>query len=580
MAAEFSELVGTGAGTGTGEGAGVRSGLAGRAAAKAAQGWHPASLVLAICFWTALPGNLPLWRALHRLGMLDGRAGALLGTSMAVTILALLAALMSLFAWRGTLKPALAVLLVVQALGAHYMLTYNVVIDTTMMTNVLLTDRREVVDLIGWPLWRDLGWLLAPPLLLLWRVRLRPMAAGRALRANALLLVSMLALAAVAILAGFQPIASTSRNNKSLRYLVNPISGLVAVGKLAAAPLARPPGPLQLVGTDAVLGARGAAAAQAGRPPLFVLVLGETARADRLGLNGYARDTTPGLSREPVASFRDVRSCGTSTAASVPCMFSPLGREGFAKRDADHENLLDVLQHAGLAVLWVDNQAGGCKGVCDRVPNVSTVGSRNAALCADGDCHDEILLEGLDERIAALPAERRARGVVVVLHTMGSHGPAYFKRSRPDEKRFLPECDSIDLQRCTHESLQNAYDNSIVATDAFLVRTIRWLEAHTAQQAPALLYLSDHGESLGEHNVYLHGLPYSIAPPEQKQVPWITWLSPGFAARSGLSTACLTRQATLPLSHDNLFHSVLGLLDVETRAYQPALDAYAACARG
>ena len=120
--------------------------------------------------------------------------------------------------------------------------------------------------------------------------------------------------------------------------------------------------------------------------------------------------------------------------ASLPCMFSSLGKDRFTSRSAEHENLLDVLQAAGLAVLWIDNQSG-CKGVCDRVVSASTAdlaGTPAAArLCRDGECLDEALLEGLDARIAALPPERRRNGVVVVLHQMGSHGPAYSRRS-PD----------------------------------------------------------------------------------------------------------------------------------------------------
>lgn len=310
-----------------------------------------------------------------------------------------------------------------------------------------------------------------------------------------------------------------------------------------------------------------------------MLVLGETGRAGNFGLNGYERDTTPGLAKEDVASLRDVTSCGTSTAASVPCMFSPLGRGGFLARRADTENLLDVLQRAGLAVLWLENQAG-CKGVCDRVFSANTQDTADPVLCPDNECLDDVLLQGLDQRLAALPAERRARGTVVVLHTMGSHGPAYFKRSTPPFKRFLPECTSVDLQRCSRDEVRNAYDNSIAYVDQFLVRTIRWLESRQGDSETAMVYLADHGESLGEHNIYLHGLPFAIAPDEQKKVPWITWLSPRLQEASGLHTSCLKRQIDIPATHDNLFHSLIGLAGVQTQAYKPALDIYASCTRG
>jgi lipid A ethanolaminephosphotransferase len=260
----------------------------------------------------------------------------------------------------------------------------------------------------------------------------------------------------------------------------------------------------------------------------------------------------------------------------VPCMFSNLGRENFESRTTQHEGLLDVLQRAGLAVLWIDNQSG-CKGVCDRVPSVSTSSNTESALCATGECLDGVMLEGLDERIAALDAGRVARGLVIVMHQMGSHGPAYHLRSPADMKRFLPECKTAALQDCSRDQLVNAYDNSIVYTDHFLAQAIGWLKTRADKADTAMIYVADHGESLGENNLYLHGMPYSVAPDVQKHVPWITWVSEGFQRSAGLSMSCLRTAGDQRISHDNYFHSVLGLASVQTSAYVPALDAYAAC---
>ena len=218
-------------------------------------------------------------------------------------------------------------------------------------------------------------------------------------------------------------------------------------------------------------------------------------------LNGYARPTTPELAKLPVLSFTDVSSCGTATAASLPCMFSPLGREAFDAR-ASTENLLDVLQRAGLAVLWLDNQAG-CKGLCERIPNAFTHQLPPAPApcppaCAMARCFDEALLHALDKRIAALDPERVKRGVVLVLHQMGSHGPAYYKRSPPDLKPFQPECRSNALQRCAREEVINGYDNTIATTDRMLARAVTWLQGQQKRSSPGMYYVSDHGESLGE----------------------------------------------------------------------------------
>ncbi|MEO7939904.1 MAG: sulfatase-like hydrolase/transferase [Burkholderiaceae bacterium] len=314
-----------------------------------------------------------------------------------------------------------------------------------------------------------------------------------------------------------------------------------------------------------------------------MLVVGETARAANFSLGGYGRNTNPELARiaadgTALTYYSAVRSCGTNTQASLPCMLSHLGKQAFESTRQPYENLLDVLQRAGLAVLWVDNQSG-CKGLCDRVNHVDTFGQTTPGLCADGACFDAVMLSGLDERIAALDAERRARGVVLVLHQMGSHGPAYFKRSPAEFKPFLPECTSNVLQDCARDQLVNAYDNTLVYTDHVLASLVGWLadKAAHGRQDTAMVYVSDHGESLGENNLYLHGLPYALAPETQTHVPMLSWVSPPMAQRLNLRPDCLRQHAAGPLSHDNLFHAMLGLADVQTSLYRKDMDWFAAC---
>ncbi len=521
--------------------------------------------------WMATVGNAPLWAELHQLQLLASPAGWAFAAALALIMAAALTALLGLLAWRWTLKPMLVLLLLAAAFGAYFMSSYHVVIDTGMLVNVLQTHPGEAADLLSLRMVATVALLGGLPALLVCALPVRYGRWPRRVLHNlVLVLAASVLLVGTAVLA-FQPLSSTMRNHKQLRYLMNPLNSVYALGWLAVSPLRRDDSVTLALGEDARAGAPGA------RPPLLVLVLGETGRSGNFGLNGYARDTTPELAREKLASWRNAWSCGTSTATSVPCMFSHLGRERFEARKTNHEGLLDVVQRAGLAVLWIDNQSG-CKGVCDRVPSVSTSQFQHPALCEGGDCLDAIMLQGLDARIAALAPERRARGVVLVLHQMGSHGPAYFKRSPATHKRFQPECASNDLQACSREQLVNAYDNSIAYTDHFLASTINWLKSQQTAYDPAMVYVADHGESLGENNLYLHGLPYAIAPDLQKRVPWLTWLSPGFEQRSAVSVACLQGQRDAQVSHDNYFHSVLGLLGIQTRVYQRTLDAYAPCA--
>ena len=300
---------------------------------------------------------------------------------------------------------------------------------------------------------------------------------------------------------------------------------------------------------------------------LFVLVIGETARAANWGLSGYERQTTPELAKLDVLNFPDVSSCGTDTETSLPCMFSAVGRRDYDERRIHgQESLLHVLARAGFKVQWRDNQSG-CKGVCAGLDEQQLGSMNTPTLCADGRCLDEILLQGLDRVVDDAHGNR-----FIVLHQLGSHGPAYASRYPQAFDRFQPACASGELRQCSQAEIINAYDNSLLYTDHFLAGTIRFLQGEASRYDTAMLYLSDHGESLGEHNVYLHGLPWSIAPREQKQVPMLMWLSPGYLRDFDMDPSCLRRQAQKPSSHDHLFHTVLGLLDVRTDAYDESHD--------
>ena len=536
------------------------------------------TLAVLSALWIAVFANWPLWRALLALPETNSFRGALFVVGLGVMIAALITALLALAAWGLSIKPMITLLVLAAAFGAHFMGTYGIVIDSTMMINVVQTDPREVRDLLSPRLVLSVLFLAGVPLLLVWRARLQRLGMLAQLGRNTLGLVMALSVLVALVFALFADLSTTMRNNKSLRYLINPLNSFYALADLGLRANAKPGGPPLVIGADARIAPRAAGT----RPPLVLLMVGETARSDHFALNGYARPTNPELSALDLVSFREVSSCGTNTATSLPCMFSHLGKARFEARERDSENLLDLVQRAGMAVLWLDNQAG-CKGLCEHVPNAHAIDAApgNAAppvpICQDGECLDEALLIGLDSRLAALPADKRERGVLLVLHQMGSHGPAYFKRSPPSRKPFMPECSTNVLQQCDRASLINAYDNSIAYTDHVLAQTVLWLNGQSANFETAMLYVSDHGESLGDNNLYLHGLPYALAPREQTHVPMVLWLGPRAQGDANSQTACLRAQRDLALTHDNLFHSVLGLLGIRAGEYKPGLDAFAAC---
>lgn len=300
------------------------------------------------------------------------------------------------------------------------------------------------------------------------------------------------------------------------------------------------------------------------KPRLIILVIGETVRASNWGLNGYQRQTTPKLAKYNVINFSEVTSCGTSTAISIPCMFSPYGLHDYNKiRIKKSESLLHILQHANIPVLWRDNQAG-CQGVCNGLTYEHT-------LCKTWQCYDSALFLHLQEKIKNTKTDQ-----LIVLHMLGNHGPGYFKRYPNSFKHWQPTCDSNDITRCTKKFIVNTYDNAILYTDTLLARAIDKLSSIHSHDT-ALIYLSDHGESLGENNRFLHGSPYNIAPKEQKKVPLIMWLSRGLMTRLNIQEHCLHQKQTVPISHDYLFSTILALFDIKTTIYDSTYDLTYTC---
>ncbi len=539
--------------------------------------WHPTRLILVLTLWISTVGNLPLWLALGRLPELQSARAVLGVLGLALALAGLLFATLAFLVWPRWLKPAGVLLLATVTASSYFMVAYGVVIDPSMMANVAGTDVREVRDLLTPALGLALLLGVVVPGIWWWRQPLRRVPAGQLLGRQALWALLAFLVAAAALALSFQDLASLMRNHKSLRYMINPYNSAYAIGRHSVGEVKRSQQVLQTVGADAHIILP---AGSAGPSPLIVLVVGETARAANFGLGGYDRDTTPHLkalqAKGNLVYFPQVRSCGTNTETSVPCMFSHLGRVNYSSSEARYENLLDILKRAGMSVLWLDNQSG-CKGVCDRVPNVEVITVAPPGLCGSGECQDMALLRALPGQLAAQHPQVNPAGTVVVLHQMGSHGPAYYKRSPASLKAFLPECTSTSLQACKQQEIVNAYDNSLRATDAMLAETIRWLEA---QDRPTmLLYVSDHGESLGEKGLYLHGMPYSFAPDEQTQVPMLTWMSNSFAQSLKLDATCLKQQALKNWSHDNLFHTMLDVAHVQTRVLSRDKSLLAGCAR-
>lgn len=533
---------------------------------------HPIVLVWAAALFFATIGNIALWKTLWGLIDLNGVRSILFLATLPLLLFCLFNLMLTpLLALPFVRKPLLVLLVVVSAGCSYFMLHYNVLIDRSMVQNVFETNQAELNAYLSLPLLLTLlalGVLPAAGLALV-----RTTSGAGSIRSLLVWPANVLASLVMLLVIGFafyKDYSSLLRNNRYIRDQVLPLNVMRHTHGYLKSLYSTRQQPLRPIGTDA-------RRIPGPRPKLVVMVVGETARSQNFQLNGYPRATNPRLSRkEGVISFSDVSSCGTATAISVPCMFSQMTRQQYDDvRAATEENVLDILQRSGVSVLWRNNNNGGCKGVCERVPTEDMPALKVAGQCVntDGTCYDDVLLHQLGERIDAIHGD-----ALVVLHQLGSHGPTYFERYPAASRAFSPTCDSNQIQHCSNEALVNTYDNTLVHTDRVLAETIDLLQGYSDQRDVALIYVSDHGESLGERGMYLHGTPYFIAPREQTQVPMVMWFSPDFGRNAGLDTACLRGNALHRAhSHDNVFHSLLGLFGVSSVVYERDLDVFAGC---
>lgn len=478
--------------------------------------------------------------------------------SLVVGLMAFILLFLTLISSKYTIKPVLILLLLTASITAYFMDTMNVVIDHTMLQNVLQTNFNETTDLLSVKLLLYCVLLGVLPGIVVYKIKLEPMSWQKStlakLKTAGISVVVVLGL--VLIFSKFY--TSFFREHKPLRYYTNPTYLLYSIGKYINKNFYTAKNVVRPLGLDAKIPATDT------DRELIILVVGEAVRADRFSLNGYERETTPLLRKEHVVSFAQMYSSGTSTAFSVPCMFSNFPRDLFDERKGvSNENLLDVLQHAGVHVLWRDNNSDS-KGVATRVPYQDYKQRSINSMCDDIECRDEGMLVGLQDYINA----QQQGDIVIVLHQMGNHGPAYYKRYPAAFERFTPTCQTNQLDECTNEEISNAYDNTVLYTDYFLQKVISLLKDNTSRFETAMVYMSDHGESLGEYGIYLHGLPYAMAPDNQKHIASLFWFGDSFK----IDKKALQQKANQPFSHANLFHTMLSLMEIETAVYNKNLD--------
>jgi len=487
--------------------------------------------------------------------------------SLPIFLLSLSIIIQGVLAFKLIIKPLLILTILSSSLIFYSTLNYGTIFDYTMVQNTIETDSAELMSYVNLYAISFIFITGVIPALLIYLVRIDYKPFYQEVWSRIKLFGACISAVLLIAIFFYSNYASVGRNNKQLINYITPYKMLDASAKFVKKQYFYSPLEFKILDTAPSI------ERESKKKHVTVMVLGETARAQNFSLNGYEKPTNQYTEKQGVVSFSQMSSCGTATAVSVPCMFSRLDKQHYDKRTATaQQNVVDLIHLAGADVLWISNNNGSCKGVCSRVKTEQIKPNKTDPLCDGEYCFDEALLSPLSNKLNQLSSDN----TLIVLHMIGSHGPTYFKRYPSDHILFTPDCQRSDIQHCTEEQLINSYDNTIAYTDFVLSKIINQLDrlADKENIETSLLYISDHGESLGESGAYLHGLPYAFAPKEQTHVPMIYWSD---AQQTDLSLNCLNTISDSPLTHDNVFDAMLSVMSVRTKVYTSDNDPFIHC---
>ncbi len=447
------------------------------------------------------------------------------------------------------------IIIIINSICLYFMINYGIMIDYSMLINVLRTDYKEASDLMHWKLFVYVFILGILPSIVIAKTDIIYQKIVKEVTARLkIMLLLLLTLICVILLqyAGFIGFVREARSMS--RYLV-PYNYIKSTIEMLQS--------FQLNNIEPINPAKDMILNHDSKDVLMIVIIGEAARKANSSLYGYKRNTMPLLKGENIVILNNPVSCGTATAFSVPCMFSHHGRGRFFDEKEKYDFLPKMLKDTGIGVAYYTNNSGGNQGILSN--DLSSARNMYPEHCKDNECIDDVLLEDLKKDVSANYSG------LILLHQNGSHGPLYYKRYPKEFEKFKPTCQSANFDECSREEITNAYDNTILYTDYIIAQVINL--AKKSKKPTVVVYVSDHGESLGEMGIYLHGFPYAIAPKEQKEIPFIVWMSDSFKKLRKIDNHCLNHKHSY--SHDNLFHSIIGTFKIKTSLYNHQLDIFA-----
>ena len=434
-------------------------------------------------------------------------------------------------------KFLLVLFFIINSIAVYFINTYSVILDESMIGNVLNTDYEESSSFFSIKLILYIILFGILPSIYIIKVKIINVTVKKFLTITSLTLLFILGL----VFANSSNVLWIDKNSKTLGGLAMPWCYSVNISLFYVHKSQKNEKEILLPN----------ATIKDNQKSVVVLVIGESARSQNFSLYGYNKNTNPLLSKIPNVFHFNATSGATYTTAGVKCILE------HTNTDELYELLPNYLYRNNVEVIWRTTNWG------EPPIHVKNYQNREALMpnCKGEGCnYDEVLLSGLKEQIMASKKNK----ILIVLHTSTSHGPTYSKKYPPQFETFKPVCNSVELGSCSQTELINAYDNTIVYTDYILSKVIEDLK-QLKEFKSTMIFVSDHGESLGEKNLYMHGLPLSIAPKEQYEIPFIVWLS---------DSSSKQLKPNKILSQNHVFHSVLNFLSIQSPIYKEKMNIF------
>lgn len=491
----------------------------------------------------------------------------------AISVYLIISLLYFLFSFnKYILKIFITFIFFISSIGTYYISAYNIVIDSAIIASVFTTSVELAKEIVGIRIFIWLFFTFLLPTVLIWKMKIKPFEFNlkecikKIIYYFSAIFINLLILISVIFTFFVDNKIEILKGEKELKYIIPGeviISSYTPINILNAVNLYIKYNSKINLKNKIILSEKYDVTYKGEKDLQVILIIGEAARGDHFGINGYKRETTPNLSKlKNIVNYDFVKSCHTSTFRSIPCMLSRLPIKNTIKNNVPTESsFIDLFNKTGFKTYWYGLQS--IKPASYFIPEIQEVRTKYSIINQNKTndyVYDELLLPILDKNLNKDQNDKK----LIILHTLGSH-MNYYQRYPKTFEKYTPVCFK-DIHLCKKEAVINSYDNTILYTDWFISEVIKKFENKNA----IIFYVSDHGQSLGENGIYTHGRPIETAPREQRYATMFVWFSDIFLTKN--RKKMLTAKNKKNINHDYLFHSILNCSNIETKAVNKKLS--------